>query len=54
MNYSIGLVRRGSTQIEIPSLPRSLTATRYGFTFYVAQPLHSIHTDMMRRVREGL
>jgi len=53
MNYSIGLVRRGSTQIEIPSLPRSLT-TRYGFTFYVAQPLHSIHTDMMRRVREGL
>ncbi len=53
MNYSIGLVRRGSTQIEIPSLPRSLTATRYGFSFYVAQPpsLHPHGYDAPRSRR---
>jgi len=53
MNYSIGLVRRGSTQIEIPSLPRSLTATRTLYFLCCSTP-SSIRTDMMRRVREGL
>ena len=53
MNYSIGLVRRGSTQIEIPSLPRSLLPVT-ALLSMLLNPLHSIRMDMMRRVREGL
>jgi hypothetical protein len=37
------LESKGGHEFETRSLPRSLAATRRGFTFYVADPLSSIH-----------
>ncbi len=34
---------KAGREFETRSLPRSLAATRRGFTFYVADPLSSIH-----------
>jgi hypothetical protein len=42
--FSAGIrIVQAMTRFETRSLPRSLAAARRGFTFYVADPISSIH-----------